>query len=463
MATDDREKQFERALARHWSNASPDSACPDAEILAAYHERTLSLEEMAHWKEHITSCVRCQEILALVEQSETVPAEDWSREVVADLLPAGRFQAMGAPAPRASGNLKATPLPEVILAAGGASEIRSVRRRPPWRWIAPLGAIAAAVMVWIGMREIRLQHLEQGHVTEIAANGSSETPSDENTEKAMRAEQTPRPQAEYSLEASRPKTPSPSVPRMAPSTTSRNSGAAAGYTAVEKDRPKDEVSTGLTSKANEITISPNSPQPPEAVANERAFDAAAPAAPAPSTSSASGGAKIAQPRKEEQKKVQTTNEEIAQDQAAELQQYSAGLKTNHNLDELSIQQFALVNRRYILSPGQKLTWRLGDAGKIELSNDHGKTWKLQDSGVATDLTAGFATSDKICWVIGKAGTLLLTTDGGKHWKMIHSPVTDDLGGIHATDDVHASIWDVPNRRSYETRDGGVTWTRVANE
>ena len=69
MATEDRGKHFERALARHFSRASPDSACPEAEILAAYQERTLSLEEMAHWTEHIRACARCQESLALVEQT----------------------------------------------------------------------------------------------------------------------------------------------------------------------------------------------------------------------------------------------------------------------------------------------------------------------------------------------------------------------------------------------------------
>jgi photosystem II stability/assembly factor-like uncharacterized protein len=83
--------------------------------------------------------------------------------------------------------------------------------------------------------------------------------------------------------------------------------------------------------------------------------------------------------------------------------------------------------------------------------------------VTVDLIAGSATSDKICWVVGKAGTLLLTTDGGKHWKPIASPIAGDLGGVHATDATHASIWDVPNKQSFETSDGGNTWTRIANE
>jgi hypothetical protein len=38
-----------------------------------------------------------------------------------------------------------------------------------------------------------------------------------------------------------------------------------------------------------------------------------------------------------------------------------------------------------------------------------------------------------------------------------------LGGIHATDALHASVWDVANRTSYQTSDGGEAWSRAANE
>jgi hypothetical protein len=124
---------------------------------------------------------------------------------------------------------------------------------------------------------------------------------------------------------------------------------------------------------------------------------------------------------------------------------------------------AREDSRYILAPGQKQAWRLGNGGSIEHSSDRGKTWKQQTSGVTSDLTAGSATSDTVCWVVGKAGTVLLTTDGGKHWNIITSPIPTDLGGIHATDATHASLWDLSNRNSFETTDGGATWTRTANE
>ena len=101
MPTDDRDQLFQRALARHLSDASPDSACPDAELLAAYHDRTLSLDEIAHWKQHIATCPRCQEILALVEQTENLPVEDWQNQGVFESV-VGAAIAKGASAPRST-------------------------------------------------------------------------------------------------------------------------------------------------------------------------------------------------------------------------------------------------------------------------------------------------------------------------------------------------------------------------
>src|SRR5580704_17436696 len=75
MPSDDRDQQLERALARHLRDATPDLDCPDAEILAAFHERTLALDEMTGWKNHIAGCTRCQETLALMEVTEEVGDE----------------------------------------------------------------------------------------------------------------------------------------------------------------------------------------------------------------------------------------------------------------------------------------------------------------------------------------------------------------------------------------------------
>src|SRR5271166_6046968 len=80
MPSDERDRQFERALQRHMRGSDADAACADAETLAAYHERTLSLEEMAKWKEHIAGCSRCQDTLSLLEETNSVALHEWEEK-----------------------------------------------------------------------------------------------------------------------------------------------------------------------------------------------------------------------------------------------------------------------------------------------------------------------------------------------------------------------------------------------
>ena len=77
MPRDDREQNFDKALARHLgsSSAAQGNDCLDAETLASYHERLLDPEEMAQHKAHIASCGRCQEILAQLEATDSIPVE----------------------------------------------------------------------------------------------------------------------------------------------------------------------------------------------------------------------------------------------------------------------------------------------------------------------------------------------------------------------------------------------------
>ncbi len=81
MALDDRERNFEKALGRQLrANAGVGLDCPEAETLAAYHERMLLTEEMASLKSHIAACPSCQEVLATLEVTEAIPAGEEDSE-----------------------------------------------------------------------------------------------------------------------------------------------------------------------------------------------------------------------------------------------------------------------------------------------------------------------------------------------------------------------------------------------
>jgi hypothetical protein len=456
MPNDGREEQFERALARNLRNASSDAACPDAEILAAYHERTLSPEELARVKAHLAGCARCQESLALVEESEGVRAEEWENQNVP-------VPVEGMVLPK---DVRAAPRPEA------STPIRAVAPRPPWRWIVPVGALAASVIVWIGVSEIQTQRRHAMESVQVAQNPEAAPQAPVAGNKSTEQLRKEEPLAQKSDELSRtqnvpaplpPKVPSParagaaakeSVPPSPAGAPAASNQKMLGFSGAAKPLPPPRAplsSTGAaTSRATQIAASP-------------AVDAAAPAGTA-GNRPADEKKQAAAPGATETVQVTTAAPAAGTTStSASTLNSSATQLTALGRNGTNLLQLAAGDPRFIVAPGEKHAWRVGEAGKIERSTDRGKTWKLQKSGVASDLTAGSATSDKICWVIGKAGTVLLTTDGGKHWKQIPSPITEDLGGIHATDPLHALIWDLPNRKSFETTDGGATWNRISKD
>src|SRR5260370_34998119 len=166
MAPDDRYRKFDKALARHVRSAarageaarlpappaSQGGACPDSETLAAYHERSLLPEELNSWKEHSGGWANCQNILAQLEATDEISFEAAERaEVVAkgseSVIAARNVEAF--PAAAAAGQSQ--------RAAGAAPPKKSRRalllRGARWQWLAPAGAIAAGLLVWIALHE----------------------------------------------------------------------------------------------------------------------------------------------------------------------------------------------------------------------------------------------------------------------------------------------------------------------
>src|SRR6202158_1140169 len=127
MPSDDRERKFEDALASHLragsSAGASHSACSDAETLAAYHERSLAPEQMAALKTHVTGCERCRQILAHLGATDEIPVAAASRAR------------------------------QATAAAKSGVHVLPARRPAFWRWVAPAGALAAALLVWIAVRE----------------------------------------------------------------------------------------------------------------------------------------------------------------------------------------------------------------------------------------------------------------------------------------------------------------------
>jgi hypothetical protein len=466
MPTDDRDRQLERALARHLSNASPDRTCPDAEILAAYHERSLSLEEMAQWKKHIAGCARCQEALALVEGSEGALAEKSAGEEV-EVLDEEMVAAPMTTEAAALGSRGEMPRAAAVAAESPVSVPRKSVAHLPWRWVVPVGALAAAVIVWIGVREVQIENRVARQNIQVAQNREASPPL-----APAPAAPTPDDTLQQRKESSAPR------PEVAENPTNRITAPASKVVQPPKEeqiaegipppRPGPSQQAGALKRDDREPIVPRaapaqtSAQALDDAEKRRALDVArAPAAPVGGVA----GAPANQPTEMKKQKAvpQTMTETVEVTAAAPTLNTSTADIQVLALNEKDLVKLAAEDHRFVVAPGQKHAWRVGDGGAILHSTDGGKTWKKQKSGVTVDLTSGSATSDKVAWVAGKNGTLLLTTDGGKHWKQIATPIKEDLGGVHAVDATHASIWDVTNRKSFETSDGGETWKPSANE
>jgi len=166
---EDRDQLFEKALARHLrAESAASSLCLDPETLAAYHERTLSPAELASAKSHIVSCARCQQILA---ELEATPEVDQLQEMT-ELAPA-----VARTAAPASSELRAGLSPAAVITQPASREkVAAIpsKRFASLRWAAPAGAIAAALLVWIGVRDLGMLRKSTPEGAQISANRRQE-------------------------------------------------------------------------------------------------------------------------------------------------------------------------------------------------------------------------------------------------------------------------------------------------
>jgi len=504
MAPDDRDRTFEKALARHLrssASSSPDAnalaggsserleeLCPDAEILAAYHDGLLSSEERNLWKQHVVSCESCQLVLAHLETPLDIPVNLGTKESVA------------------FSNQPAS-------ADGNTSPVRIARPSPPhnlrWLWLVPVGAIAATLIVWVSLHEPKPLQLAPSSPVEVAENRQPQSaapspksarvipneagandrkekdqlsaPSDAGAASAIRDLASDQPQNQVQLAQQPPFQPA-GKPTHGPSLSQQKQeqqqtmhaapGAAGALLGKKFDAQISPRTGDKMDEAERLKAAPPPPPPPEP--SEPSFIADSSVSRPVAGQAASGGAAAsaapaAAPSPAAKTAAPTTEAANANTISAQLEtvEITAAPQSATNRRAM-MRDAALLNPHVFWSPDQKHAWRVGPAGTLEHSKDKGVTWTTQTSGVYTDLLAGSAPSAKVSWIVGASGTILRSTDGGTHWSKVDSPVTNDLTGVHATDATHAQIWFVPNQQTgvtkiYQTADGGVTWSTVSNQ
>lgn len=107
-----------------------------------------------------------------------------------------------------------------------------------------------------------------------------------------------------------------------------------------------------------------------------------------------------------------------------------------------------------LAPRPQVRWRV-TASAVERSVDSGRTWEPLDFDPPFILTAGSAPYQNVCWLVGHDGVVFRTTNGTSFERMT-PPDTVHLRAIVATDALNAVVTAIDGR-VFGTTDGGVTW------
>jgi hypothetical protein len=461
--------------------------CPESDTLAAYHERSLLPEEMNSWKEHIVGCARCQAILAELEATDSIPLQVSEKE---EILIAAAASAGAEPIP---------PRREATATLPERARVTPISRGVRWPWLAPAGALAAGLLVWVAWHENRTpQGKAPAEVTTAKLEPPATPPSSVTRDgrQAMSADEAERISKDQSaaVGGSVPAKPAPQTESLKqfeksdsrakvalarPTTGESSKGLESSIRPVDKETgARADTALDSLSTANRAQKKPaQDAKAGVAGAVSQTVEVQTPAANGrPQNQQAQQTLQAQQNQLNEQKTSGPNPSRVAEAakkhksespatgyRAAVAAPQPAPPPATAFSDDVVLRKAGNISPSVIAAPGRKSLWRAGHAGMIEFSADDGTSWLRQTSKVFADLTAGSAPSEKVCWIVGRAGTILLTIDGGVHWATIHSPLDEDLGKVRATDALHATIWDLANTRAFETSDGGVTWKPATSQ
>lgn len=487
MALDDRERNFEKALARELrAEALKAPHCPDAETLAAYHERMLSPEEMVAKKSHIADCARCQEILATLELTEAIPVSERDSEAVAAGTKRGSITAMP-------------------------------KRRAYLPWALPAGAIAAGILVLVAVRTNRAPNMHSSDsAVQVAENRdtakddnysarvapSAAAPSPAVTGKASGKMQVEQKQEMDALTAghragdlTRGRAGSgagaargPGLAQNQMQNQIQNNGQITGQNQAsatfdgKADKKGNELPL-VTRSADATAMAENEPRRSELAMKAKAAPTA-PVAPPPAPSeqsyvagAAAAAAKPAKPsdadaRKDEARKSMTESVEVtAEDRNFRAEEKETGaeqsalmkLKAAREMGGVAgdLRDASTGGLTLVATPDPRVFWVIGSNGAVLKTEDGEKTLRQQKVGEGIRVLAGSAVDKKVCWLIAEKGIVLRTTDGGKHWMQMNAPSATDFTTIKAASALQATISDASGHVAYFTTDGGATWTPAA--
>lgn len=473
--------------------------CPEAEVLAAFVERSLAPRERASFESHLASCARCQESVAglvrLIEAETPAAVRSEAREplraarffwlrwawagpalaavLVAGLWYTGEFRQTLRPAGEIARQTASPPATQSLAPQAPAPEVKQ-----------PTSAAAARDEdLKDRLRASQARDMEAARKPSGGRTAASQTETATAQEYALdRVQNEPTLQTKGILETPAPTAPPPkpvaiTVPGATPKPAMRAQLAKVqpGESGGTVQRARSEMDQRSLHGAGRTATALPSATP--AAGTTKDARNAAPVPPSPPVPAASESVTVEAKLKESNTREDQKKEQPALRAATETQQENAVAKEKAAASvpgaatptvEVQAQATSLETESRTASAVSKLKaqakytmpmWRVGPNGLIQQGNSSGK-WKKRQSGVKTDLFNVSFPSPSVGWVVGQRGTILRTTDGGETWMKMPSPTDEDLTQVSATNELTVAVT-TRSGVTYTTVDGGKTWSKAS--
>jgi hypothetical protein len=492
-------------------NPSGMGECPDAEVIAAYSDHGLASDETVRWESHFVTCARCRNVLRVLAASADTPLAESEVARLGELVAAARVPAAAAAEPAKVARPWAWDWRVRWLApALGVATVFAVwfAIRPPWR-----GTGQSASTTLIAQIPKALPPAVSGPADQLPPGLPLEDKQALKSRSPQSNRQSPVLDSRGKITAG-----GPAAARDELGTATGNGIAA--YNALQKkgesNRPANDREDRLQAR---LAPPPPPPAPPapaaqpqiatgESVASAQSnakssadlssqapamapAPAAVPAPPPPPpspTKAAAGALARSAPVPEVRAKADTispaapeppqqASQTVTVTEAAPVVETAngtvgsvaqPGVSTDvpingRNYQSLILPSPAQKSATLFKAPSGSVLWRTASGGKIERSNDSGRSWQTQVSPSQEDWLSGGVVSDTVCWLAGRNGAIARTVDG-QRWDSVAAPAQatgssgklPDWTGIVARDAQAATVTASDGRR-FATSDGGKTW------
>jgi hypothetical protein len=455
MASQEDEKAIDGLLRRSLAGRSIVTGdCPDAELLAAYFDKSLGPDEVARYELHFSTCTRCREQLAMmscaaadesahkVEESSLEPVLTTARLVEGIAKAASTWTPAAQKAPAASvitTNPQSTPSKWIDL-----------------RWLVPVAAVLLVGTFTFFRFASRGRNTPPNSEVAISKSAppQSQAAPEPEPETSVRDSAAPtKRMKKANPPASRPPVSHPALAGNTNTSASALTSSAAGGNATSRSM---RVTPGRSTafRGSYMTRSQG------AIVQERPRASAdsAPPAPAPELNASLSKVPVTTDSADAVKSPAPPPPSEAE-QKSETTQVTTpnGFRGSSAISSLEAAKAAKT--RYtttvvIKTPDPNVMYRI-TGGLVEISEDGGANWQGERSDPPVDFVAGSAPESHVCWLVGRAGVVFLTEDG-KNWQKIPSPVSKDLVAVEAQSAVSVTIT-AKDGQKWSTDDAGKTW------